>query len=159
MAHEYRATVSWARSDEQFTDNRYSRAHLWRFDGGIEVPASSSPLSVKLPYSVAEAVDPEEAFVAAVSSCHMLTFLFLAARDGFVVDRYEDDALGVMTKNAKGKLFVSKVTLRPAIAFSGDKLPSAAEIVALHHHAHEDCYIANSILSEVVIEPTPPESV
>jgi organic hydroperoxide reductase OsmC/OhrA len=152
MAHEYCATVSWTRGDAKFTDNRYSRAHVWRFDGGIEVPASSSPLSVRPPYSATEAVDPEEAFVASVSSCHMLTFLFLAARDGFVVDRYEDEALGVMTKNAKGKLFVSKVTLRPAIDFSGGKLPSAAEVVALHHHAHEECYIANSVLSEVVVE-------
>lgn len=159
MAHEYRATVSWTRGDAKFSDNRYSRAHVWRFDGGIEVPASSSPLSVRLPFSVAEAVDPEEAFVASVSSCHMLTFLFLAAGDGFVVDRYEDEAVGTMTKNAKGKLHVSKVTLRPAIAFSGDKQPSAAEVVALHHHAHEECYIANSILSEVVIEAPVPASV
>jgi organic hydroperoxide reductase OsmC/OhrA len=159
MAHEYRATVSWTRGDAKFSDNRYSRAHVWRFDGGIEVPASSSPLSVRLPFSVAEAVDPEEAFVASVSSCHMLTFLFLAAGDGFVVDRYEDEAVGAMTKNAKGKLHVSKVTLRPAIAFSGDKQPSAAEVVALHHHAHEECYIANSILSEVVIEAPVPASV
>lgn len=159
MAHEYRATVSWTRGDAKFSDNRYSRAHVWRFDGGIEVPASSSPLSVRLPFSVAEAVDPEEAFVASVSSCHMLTFLFLAAGDGFVVDRYEDEAVGTMTNNAKGKLHVSKVTLRPAIAFSGDKQPSAAEVVALHHHAHEECYIANSILSEVVIEAPVPASV
>jgi organic hydroperoxide reductase OsmC/OhrA len=154
MAHEYRVTVFWTRGDAAFVDNRYSRGHVWKFDGGIEVPASSAPSSVRLPYSVAEAVDPEEALVAAISSCHMLTFLFVAAKAGFVVDRYEDDALGIMTKNARGKLFVSKVTLRPAIAFSGEKQPSPAEMEALHHQAHEECYIANSVVTEIVVEPS-----
>ncbi len=108
MAHEYFATVSWKRgSDEPFSDNKYSRGHTWAFDGGVTVPASSSPLSVRLPFSKADAVDPEEALVAALSSCHMLTFLYLAAKDGYVVDSYEDDAVGVMTKNERGKLFVS----------------------------------------------------
>jgi organic hydroperoxide reductase OsmC/OhrA len=152
VAHEYIATVSWKRGpDEAFTDIKFSRAHTWAFDGGITVPASSSPLSVRVPFSRAEAVDPEEALVAALSSCHMLTFLYLAAKQGFVVDSYDDDALGVMTKNERGKLFVSKVTLRPRIAFSGAKQPSAAELGELHHHAHEECYIANSVLTEVVI--------
>jgi organic hydroperoxide reductase OsmC/OhrA len=154
MAHEYRVTVLWTRGDAAFVDNRYSRGHVWKFDGGIEVPASSAPSSVRLLYSVAEAVDPEEALVAAISSCHMLTFLFVAAKAGFVVDRYEDDALGIMTKNARGKLFVSKVTLRPAIAFSGEKQPSPAEMEALHHQAHEECYIANSVVTEIVVEPS-----
>jgi len=153
MAHEYIATVSWKRGEAVFSDGKYSRAHEWSFDGGVTVPASSSPLSVRLPYSRADAVDPEEAFVAALSSCHMLTFVYLAQRGGYVVDSYVDDAVGVMTKNAKGKLFVSKVTLRPRIAFSGSKQPSAAELAELHHHAHEECYIANSVLTEVVIEP------
>ena len=154
MAHEYKATVSWKRgSEEAFTDGKFSRAHEWAFDGGVKVPASSSPLSVKVPLSRADAVDPEEALVAALSSCHMLTFLYLAYRQGFVVDSYDDDAIGVMTKNERGKLFVSKVTLRPAIAFSGAKQPSAAELAQLHHHAHEECYIANSVLTEVVVEP------
>ena len=152
MAHEYRVTVLWTRGDAAFTDNRYSRGHVWKFDGGIEVPASSAPSSVRLPYSVAEAVDPEEALVAALSSCHMLTFLYVAAKAGFVVDRYEDDARGIMTKNERGKLFVSTVWLRPAIAFSGAKRPSAAEMEALHHEAHEECYIANSVLAEVIVE-------
>jgi organic hydroperoxide reductase OsmC/OhrA len=152
VAHEYIATVSWKRGpDEAFTDIKFSRAHTWAFDGGITVPASSSPLSVRVPFSRAEAVDPEEALVAALSSCHMLTFLYLAAKQGFVVDSYDDDALGVMTKNERGKLFVSKVTLRPRIAFSGAKQPSAAELGELHHHAHEECYIANSVLTEVAI--------
>jgi organic hydroperoxide reductase OsmC/OhrA len=154
MAHEYKATVSWKRgSGEAFTDGKFSRAHQWAFDGGVTVPASSSPLSVKVPLSRADAVDPEEALVAALSSCHMLTFLYLAYRQGFVVDAYDDDSLGIMTKNERGKLYVSKVTLRPHIAFSGAKQPSAAELAQLHHHAHEECYIANSVLTEVVVEP------
>jgi organic hydroperoxide reductase OsmC/OhrA len=153
MAHEYKATVSWKRGEAVFSDGKYSRAHQWSFDGGVTVPASSSPLSVRLPYSRADAVDPEEAFVAAVSSCHMLTFIYLAQKQGFVIDSYDDDAVGVMTKNERGKLFVSKVTLRPRIAFSGAKQPSAAELAQLHHHAHEECYVANSVLTEVVVEP------
>jgi len=153
MAHEHRATVIWTRGDAKFTDNRYSRVHRWIFDGGIEVPASSAPSSVRLPYSVAEAVDPEEALVASASSCHMLTFLYVAAKAGFVVDSYEDDAVGTLSKNDRGKLFVSKIVLRPRIVFGGDKQPSTSELDALHHAAHEECYIANSILSEVVVEP------
>src|ERR1043166_10312396 len=118
MAHEYRATVKWKRAaDVKFTDQRYSRGHSWAFDGGITVPASSSPLSVRLPYSVAEAVDPEEALVAACSSCHMLTFLYVAAKHGFVIDAYEDEAVGEDRKNEQGRLWVSKVTLHPAIVF------------------------------------------
>ena len=156
MAHEYTATVAWARgAAEPFTDNKYNRGHTWSFDGGVTVPGSSSPLSVRLPYSRADAVDPEEALVAAVSSCHMLTFLFYAAKEGYVVDSYTDEAVGVMTKNDRGKLFVSKVALRPRIVFSGAKQPGAAELDALHHHAHEECYIANSVLAEVVVEAPP----
>jgi organic hydroperoxide reductase OsmC/OhrA len=153
MAHEYKATVAWKRSDgEPFTDNKYNRAHEWAFDGGVKVPASSSPLSVKLPYSRADAVDPEEALVAALSSCHMLTFLYFAAKGGYVVDSYVDEAVGVMTKNERGKLFVSKATLRPRIAFSGARQPTEAQLAELHHHAHEECYIANSVLTEVMVE-------
>lgn len=153
MAHEYRATVTWKRQDGvAFTDQRYSRGHSWSFDGGITVPGSSSPLNVKLPYSVAEAVDPEEALVAALSSCHMLTFLYVAAKQGFVVDAYEDKAVGVMSKNEAGKMWVSRITLHPAITFGGDKRPSEAQLDELHHLAHEECYIANSVKSEVVVE-------
>lgn len=156
MAHEYTAKVSWKREgDAAFTDQKYSRAHSWSFDGGVTVPASSSPLSVRVPYSRKDAVDPEEALVAALSSCHMLTFLYVAAKQGFIVDAYDDDAVGVMTKNQRGKPFVSKVALRPRIAFAGAKRPSDAELAELHHHAHEECYIANSVLTEVVIEPAP----
>ena len=153
MAHEYRATVQWQRpADAKFTDQRYSRGHSWSFDGGITVPASSSPLSVRLPYSVAEAVDPEEALVAALSSCHMLTFLYVAAKQGFVVDAYRDEAVGEMSKNEDGRLWVSRVTLHPAIIFSGEKRPTAAQLDELHHLAHEECYIANSVKTEVVID-------
>jgi organic hydroperoxide reductase OsmC/OhrA len=156
MAHEYKATVRWAREDgAAFTDQKYGRGHVWRFDGGVEVPASSAPSSVPLPYSRADAVDPEEAFVASLSSCHMLFFLWLAAKAGFVVDSYEDHALGVMTKNERGKLFVSKVTLDPRIVFSGDKRPSQDEIAELHHRSHEECFIANSVRTEVVVAGLP----
>jgi organic hydroperoxide reductase OsmC/OhrA len=152
MAHEYRATVKWARDGAaKFTDQRYSRAHTWSFDGDITVPASASPLSVRLPFSVAEAVDPEEAFVAALSSCHMLTFLYVAAKQGFVVDSYEDLAVGEMTKNEAGRMWVSQVTLNPAITFSGDKRPTPAQFDELHHLAHDECYIANSVKSDVVV--------
>jgi organic hydroperoxide reductase OsmC/OhrA len=152
VAHVYKALVSWKRgADEPFTDNKYSRGHQWSFDGGVTVPASSSPLSLRLPYSRADAVDPEEALVAALSSCHMLTFLYLAAKQGYVVESYDDEAVGEMTKNARGKLFMSKATLRPRLVFSGPKQPSKAELDELHHHAHEECYIANSVLTEVTV--------
>lgn len=149
----YLATTRWSRGDAVFSDNRYSRAHTWSFDGGVTVPASSSPHVVPVPLSDARAVDPEEAFVAAVSSCHLLWFLGLARQHGYVVDSYEDKAVGVMTKNAGGKLFVSTVTLRPRIVFAGDKQPDAAALERLHHEAHEECFIAHSIRSEVRIEP------
>jgi organic hydroperoxide reductase OsmC/OhrA len=154
MAHEYRATLKWTRGDAKFIDQRYSRGHTWSFDGGITVPGSSSPLSVRLPYSVAEAIDPEEAFVAAVSSCHLLTFLYVAAKQGYVIDSYNDEPVGVMTKNEQGRMWVSKVTLAPAIVFSGEKRPTAAQLNELHHLAHEECFIANSVKSEVVVEGT-----
>lgn len=150
--HRYEARISWQRDGATFSDNRYSRGHEWSFDGGVTVRASSSPLTVKAPYSVAEAVDPEEALVAATSSCHMLWYLSLAGRQGFIVDRYADDAFGVMEKNAEGKVAFTRITLRPQIEFAGEKLPSAAEIAALHHSAHEECFIANSLKCDVVIE-------
>ncbi len=156
MAHEYRAIVRWARgADEAFSDNRYSRGHVWSFDGGIEVPGSSSPSVVPLPLSREDAVDPEEAFVAAVSSCHMLTFLSIAAKKRLVVDRYEDRALGIMTKNEAGKLFVSRITLDPTIEFSGDKIPTPEQIASMHHLAHKECFIANSVLTEIVVAGIP----
>lgn len=151
---EYTATIQWRRQDrEAFSDNHYSRAHEWMFDGGVTVPASASPHIVPLPYSVAENVDPEEAFVAALSSCHMLVFLGIAAKRRYVVDRYIDEAVGVMAENGAGKLAVTRVTLRPRVVFSGDRRPSPEQIEKLHHLAHEECFIANSVRTEVVTEP------
>lgn len=136
-----------------FTDKRYSRAHLWQFDGGCTVPASSSPHVVPLPYSDASAVDPEEAFVASLSSCHMLCFLSIAAKRGFVVDSYRDEAQGVMEQDADGKLAITVVTLRPSMTLVGDQVPSAADIHAMHHQAHDECFIARSVRTEVRCEP------
>ena len=150
--HEYTVQIHWQRQGAAFTDKRYSRGHEWHFDGGVTVPGSSSPLSVRAPYSVVAAVDPEEAFVAALSSCHMLWFLDIAARAGWVVDDYCDDAVGVMTANAQGKPWMSLVTLRPRIVFAGDTQPDASEVARLHHVAHEECYIANSVRTEVRVE-------
>jgi organic hydroperoxide reductase OsmC/OhrA len=149
----YTAEIAWSRGDQKFTDNRYSRAHTWRFDGGISVPASSSPHVVPLPLSVENAVDPEEAFVASLSSCHMLWFLSIAAKRGYTVDSYTDAATGVMEKNSAGKLAMTVLTLRPHVVCSGAKLPDRAALDALHHAAHEQCFIAASIRSEVRIEP------
>jgi organic hydroperoxide reductase OsmC/OhrA len=152
-AHTYDVQIRWSRGDASFTDNRYSRAHSWHFDGGIEVPASSSPYVVRVPLSTAAAVDPEEAFVASISSCHMLWFLSIAAGKGLCVDRYVDAAVGVMGKNAAGKTAVTLVTLHPQVAFSGAKLPSHAEILELHHKAHDECFIANSVTTDIRCEP------
>jgi organic hydroperoxide reductase OsmC/OhrA len=151
--HRYTAAIRWERGDAVFTDNRYSRAHSWRFDGGIEVPASSSPHVVRLPFSVEGAVDPEEAFVAALSSCHMLSFLYVAAKRGFRADRYVDEAVGILSKNAAGKLAMTTVTLHPKVDFSGERCPTRAELDTLHHQAHEDCFIASSVKTDVRCEP------
>ncbi|NIX76710.1 OsmC family protein [Microvirga terricola] len=151
MSHEYEATVTWTREGRPFAGGDYSRGHRWRFDCGIEVAASASPSVVPLPFSREDAVDPEEAFIAAIASCHMLTFLGIAAKKRYVIDSYDDRAVGVMTPNAKGKPFVSKVTLDPVIEFSGDKRPTAQQIAELHHLAHQECFIANSVLTEVVV--------
>lgn len=149
----YKATIAWERKDESFSDNRYSRAHTWRFDGGVELRASSSPHVVPLPYSVEDAVDPEEAFIASLSSCHMLWFLSIAAKRGYCIDRYEDVAEGILARNAGGKLAMTVVTLRPRVAFSGDELPTTAEIDTMHHEAHEACFIANSVTADLRCEP------
>ena len=127
------ATVVWERGEAAFVDNRYSRRHVIRFDGGAEMAGSSSPTVVKAPFSDPAAVDPEEMFVASLSSCHMLWFLSLAAKEKFRVDRYEDEAEGVMEKNAAGKMAMTRVTLRPKVQFSGDRLPGPADLERLHH--------------------------
>ena len=150
--HRYEARISWSRNGAKFSDNRYCRGHEWSFDGGVKVPASSSPAVVPAPYSVVEAVDPEEALVASASSCHMLWFLSLAAKRGFVVESYVDEAFGVMEKNPAGRLAFSRITLRPKVQFSAERSPSAEELERLHHAAHEECFIANSLKSEIVVE-------
>lgn len=148
----YTANVSWARGDQSFSDGKYSRAHQIAFDGGTIVPGSSSPHVVKLPLSREDAVDPEEMLVAALSMCHMLFFLDFARRGGFVIDSYEDAAEGVMGKDAQGRIAMTQVTLKPRIAWSGEKQPSADDIAALHHKSHEACFIANSFRGDVVID-------
>ncbi|SPA27878.1 Putative stress-induced protein, OsmC-like protein [Cupriavidus taiwanensis] len=149
----YTAEVLWQRDGHDFAGNRYSRRHVLRFDGGAEVPGSSSPHVVPLPMSDASAVDPEEMFIASLSSCHMLWFLSLAARQRLVVDRYLDAATGVMEKNADGRMAMTVVTLRPQVTFGGEAEPTRDQLDALHHAAHEACFIANSVRTEVRCEP------
>nr|WP_315426704.1 OsmC family protein [uncultured Albidiferax sp.] len=152
MTH-HTATIVWQRDAQTFNDHRYSRRHSWHFDGGAQVAASSSPHVVRLPFSDPAAVDPEEAFIAALSSCHMLWFLDLAARAGWVVDSYHDAATGLMARNSQGRMAMTQVTLHPAVQFGGDRQPSPAELEQLHHAAHAECYIANSVTTEVLCEP------
>jgi len=147
---QFDARVAWQRDGQPFLDGRYSRAHAWRFDGGLEVPASSSPLSVPLPMSDAAAVDPEEALVAAASSCHMLFFLWLAAGRGFTVDSYVDEALGLLDQDAEDRMAMTRIELRSVIVFAGAQ-PSQEALDALHHEAHARCYIANSLKTKVVV--------
>ena len=149
----YTAEVSWQRNGEDFLGNRYSRKHWLRFDGGLEVPGSSSPHVVPVPMSDASALDPEEDFVASLSSCHMLWFLSIAAKNQFVVDCYLDAASGIMEKNAAGKMAMTVVTLRPEVKFSGERLPTREALEQLHHEAHEACFIANSVKTEVRCKP------
>lgn len=150
---KHTATVIWHRNGASFSDKKYSRAHRWKFDGGAEVPASSSPNVVPTPYSDPAGVDPEEAFVASISSCHMLWFLSIACKRGFIVESYEDPAEGQMEKNAEGKLAVTLVMLRPKVMFTGSA-PDDEAFRAMHHEAHEECFIANSVKSQIVCEPT-----
>jgi organic hydroperoxide reductase OsmC/OhrA len=150
---KHRATILWAREGKSFADNRDSRGHVWQFDGGLSVPASASPHVVPAPLSVSAAVDPEEAFVAALSSCHMLWFLSIAARRGFIVERYRDEAVGVMEKNVDGKMALTQVTLHPDVHFSANAEPSPADTDAMHHEAHEECFIANSVKTAVTCVP------
>jgi organic hydroperoxide reductase OsmC/OhrA len=146
------AIVTWERADgAKFVDNRYSRAHRWQFDGGAVVAASSSPAVVPVPLSDAAGVDPEEAYVASLSSCHMLWFLFYAAKAGFVVDSYRDDAVGHMEKTAEGSQWMSRVVLRPTVAFSGN-VPDAAALSKMHDQAHHACFIANSVRTSISVE-------
>jgi organic hydroperoxide reductase OsmC/OhrA len=149
----YTANIVWNRGDQAFTDGRYRRTHVWRFDGGAEVAGSAAPAYVRPPLSDECAVDPEEALVAALSSCHMLYFLDFARRAGFRVDSYDDNAEATVGRNAEGRSAVSVVTLRPMVLFSGEKRPNPEELGTLHHKAHAACIIANSLKSEVRVEP------
>jgi len=150
---EHTCTVAWERGSADFLDRRYSRAHTWSFDGGAVVRGSPSPHIVPPPGSDPAAVDPEEAFVASLSSCHMLWFLDLAARRGYRIDRYVDHAVGTMGRNAAGKLAMTRVVLRPAVTFGPGPQPDAGSFNALHHEAHAQCFIANSVTTDVVCEP------
>ncbi len=148
----YTATIRWSREGAAgFTKGQYSRAHEWTFDGGAVVPASASPHVVPKPWSDEAGVDPEEAFLAALSSCHMLFFLDFARRAGFIIDSYVDQAEGVLGHSADGKMAMSSVTLRPRVAWAGDP-PDEAQLADLHHGAHEACFIANSVTTEITVE-------
>ncbi len=145
------ASVIWERpADARFTDNRYSRAHRWEFDGGAVIPASSAPSVVPAPLSDPAGVDPEEAFIASLSSCHMLWFLFYAAKGGFVVDSYRDAAVGHMEKHAEGGQWMSRVELHPQIAFAG-AAPDDDQLSSMHQQAHHACFIANSVKTAVTV--------
>lgn len=146
---EHVAIIHWRRESPDFTYDTYNRAHEWRFDAGVTIPGSAAPAYRGEP----DRVDPEEAFVASLSACHLLTFLAVAARKRYVVDSYEDHAVGTMTKNEQGKLWVSKVVLRPRISFSGAQQPSTEQLEKLHELAHANCFIAQSVRTEVLIEP------
>ena len=145
------ATIRWQRTSDEFLKGKYSREHTWTFDGGFTVPASPSPHVVPKPWSNEANVDPEEAYVASIASCHMLTFLYYAYREGFQLDSYEDEAIGVMTKNDKGVAWIGSVKLQPRIVYSGPKRPAPAEEEHLHHLAHENCFIANSVKTEITV--------
>ena len=148
---EHKATIRWAQPGSDFLKGRYSREHTWSFDGGVTIPASASPSAVPKPYCVEANVDPEEAYVASLSSCHMLTYLWVAMKAGFVVLSYEDNAVGTMTKNERGVPWVNEVVLNPRIVYGGDKQPSPEEEERMHHAAHDGCFIANSVKTAVEV--------
>ncbi len=153
--HTHSATITWTRGDQPFLDKKYSRGHTWSFDGGATIQASSSPLVVAPPLTDPSAVDPEEALIAAASSCHMLWFLALAAARGFLVDSYTDAAVGFMTKDPDGKEWMNRIELHPGIVFAVARRPTGDELAKLHRDAHHHCYIANSLRSEIVVVDEP----
>lgn len=149
----YFAQINWSKSDDEvYIDNKYSRGHTWSFDGGVTVPASSSPHVVPLPYSVEANVDPEEAFIASISSCHMLFFLSIAAKNKLVIESYEDKAEGIMEKDTQGNISITKVTLKPKVVFAAHTQPAYELLEKIHHQAHQQCFIANSVKAEIVTE-------
>ena len=153
---EHTAIIRWARPSADFRAGKYSREHTWTFDGGVTIPASPSPHVVPAPWSNPANVDPEEAYVASLSSCHMLTFLWVASRAGFAVTSYEDQAVGTMTRNEAGVPWVSRVTLRVSVAYDDTRRPTPEQEKALHHDAHAQCFISNSVKTEVVVQSLPP---
>ncbi|NGP88960.1 OsmC family protein [Fodinibius halophilus] len=152
--HRYQATIQWQRNGDAFTDNKYSRKHQWAFDGGVTIAASASPQVVPEPFSDPAVVDPEEAFIASLSSCHMLWFLSIAAQEGYIVDGYSDHAEGKMQKNKKGKLAVTEVILQPVVTFKQNQHPNRTAHNNLHHRAHRRCFIANSVLTDITVDAT-----
>jgi organic hydroperoxide reductase OsmC/OhrA len=149
----YQATVSWQNGGPDFVSNKYSREHEWLFEGGAAVKATAAPDIVPEPWSNPANVDPETAFVASLSSCHMLFFLHFAARQGFNVTSYQDQAEGYLEKNEQDKMSMTRVILRPRVICSGDRIPDQADLDALHRAAHEHCFIANSVTTSITIEP------
>ena len=145
---EHKISLEWKRGTPDFQYQTYNRDHTWKFDGGHEMEASAAPAYLGNPKNV----DPEEAYVASLSSCHMLTFLAIACKRKFVLDEYTDEAVGRMEKNAEGKLAITRVTLKQKLKFSGDKQPTAEEIDEMNHAAHDQCFIANSVKTEVTVE-------
>ena len=148
---EHKATITWTCQGPNFLKGQYSREHTWTFDGGATMAGSPAPSVVPAPWSNPALVDPEEAYVASIASCHMLTFLWFAAREGFEAASYRDAAVGVMSKNERGVPWVSAVTLHPQIVWSGEKRPAPEELARLHHHAHEQCFIANSVKTAIAV--------
>lgn len=147
---EHKIKILWEKGKDIFIDNQYSRSHTWILDGGLEIPASASPFIVPLPLSNPRAIDPEEAFVASISSCHMLWFLHIAARRKICIEAYSDEAFGIMKENSSGYFYIEKVTLQPSVKFSGNKIPTNDEHLFMHNEAHKKCFIANSVNTKIV---------
>lgn len=145
---EHQAEIYWVRKGNRFLEQKYSRVHIWKFDGGSEIKASASPSIVPIPYSSAECVDPEEAFIASISSCHMLFFLSIAAKKGFIVNSYKDRAIGILSKNSD-KLSITNVKLNPIVEFEGENQPDLNTLSDIHKEAHDKCFIANSVKTNI----------
>ncbi|WP_448574408.1 OsmC family protein [Trichothermofontia sp.] len=155
---EHFAHIQWQRQEDAFIDRKYSREHIWKFDGGGEILASASPHVVPEPYANPAHVDPEEAFIAAIASCHMLWFLAIAAKHRFVVDRYLDQAVGILEKNEVGNLAITKIYLNPQVIFAGDHLPTEQQIEEMHDLAHHSCFLANSVKAEIIVAAIVPST-